>query len=121
MEAAPLTYNPAMSVPFATEVIPLRKDEHGVIRVGGTRVTLDTVLHVFKQGLSAEEIVDCYPSLTLADVYMVISYYLRHQSEIETYLERREREEEEVRRQNEARFDQRGIRERLMARRNQRG
>jgi uncharacterized protein (DUF433 family) len=110
-----------MSVPFATEVIPLQKDEHGVIRVAGTRVTLDTVIHTFKAGASAEEVVDQYPSLTLPDVYMVISYYLRHRAEVETYLERREREEEEVRRQNEAKFDPRGIREMLLARRNHRG
>jgi uncharacterized protein (DUF433 family) len=110
-----------MSVPFATETIPLQRDRDGVIRVGGTRVTLDTVIHVFKEGVSAEEVVERYPSLTLADVYMVISYYLRHRAEVETYLELREREEEEVRRQNEARFDPRGVRERLLARRNQRG
>jgi uncharacterized protein (DUF433 family) len=110
-----------MSVPFATEVIPLQRDKHGVIRVAGTRVTLDTVILTFKAGVSAEEIVDRYPSLTLADVYAVIGYYLRHRNEIETYLEAREREEEDVRRQNEARFDSKGVREMLLARRNQRG
>jgi uncharacterized protein (DUF433 family) len=110
-----------MSVPFATEVIPLQRDKHGVIRVAGTRVTLETVILTFKAGVSAEEIVDRYPSLTLADVYAVIGYYLRHRNEIETYLEAREREEEEVRRQNEARFDPKGVREMLLARRNQRG
>jgi uncharacterized protein (DUF433 family) len=110
-----------MSVPFATEIVPLQKDEHGVIRVAGTRVTLDTVIHTFKEGASAEEVVDRYPSLTLPDVYMVFSYYLRHRDEVESYLQGRTREEEEVRRQNEAKFDPRGIREKLLARRNQRG
>lgn len=110
-----------MSVPFATEVIPLRRDEYGVIRVAGTRVTLDTVIHVFKAGASAEDVVEQYPSLTLPDVYMVLSYYLRHRDEVETYLERRAREDEGVRRQNEARFDSRGIREMLLARRKEQG
>ncbi len=82
---------------------------------------MDTVIHVFKAGASAEDVVEQYPSLTLPDVYMVLSYYLRHRDEVETYLEKRAREDEEVRRQNEARFDPRGIREMLLARRKQQG
>jgi uncharacterized protein (DUF433 family) len=109
-----------MSVPFATEIIPLRKDEFGLIRVVGSRVTLDTIIHTFKAGASAEEVLDQYPSLTLPDVYMVIGYYLRHRNEVETYLAERARVEEEIRRQDEARFDRRGIREMLLARRNHR-
>jgi len=36
-------------------------DSHGVLRVGGTRVTLDTVIAVFKEGATPEEIVYRYP------------------------------------------------------------
>ena len=46
-----------------TEVIPLTVDAHGVLRVGNTRVTLDTVLAAFADGATAEEIVQQYPSL----------------------------------------------------------
>lgn len=108
-----------MSVPFATEIVPLRKDSEGTIRVGGTRVTLDTVVHVFQNGANAEEIVRRFPTLSLTDVYMVIGYYLRHRAEVDAYLEQREREAEELRREIEARQDTRGIREKLLARRNQ--
>jgi len=62
------------------------------IRVGGTRVTLDTVVAAFVAGATAEEIVQQYPSVTLADVYSVIGYYLRHQSEVRTYLTDRQKE-----------------------------
>jgi uncharacterized protein (DUF433 family) len=106
---------------IAAEPIPLATDKDGNVRVGGTRVTLDSVVYAFKEGSTAEDIVRSFPSLSLADVYAVIAYYLRHKADVEAYLEEQEREAEKVRRECEARFDQRGIREMLLARRNQRG
>ena len=100
-----------------TEVIPLAVDAHGVMRVGSTRVTLDTVLAAFADGATAEEIVQQYPSLQLADVYSVIGYYLRHIAEVDAYLQQRHQQRATVRQQNEARFDPHGVRERLLARR----
>lgn len=106
-----------MSLIIETEPVPLRLDADGVVRVGGTRVTLDTVLEAFQEGATAEEIAQHYSSLDLADVYAAISYYLRHRSQVETYLRERRHRAEEVRRQNEARYDPQGIRDRLLARR----
>lgn len=100
----------------AAEPIPLRTDSSGVIRVGGTRVTLDTVVANFKAGESPEEIVHNFPSLELADVYAVLTYYLRHQSEVEDYLRRGQEQAAEVRRMIEAHSSQHGLRERLLAR-----
>lgn len=73
------------------------------MRVGKTRVTLDTVIAVFKQGSTAEEIVYRYPSLRLADVYATIAFYLNHQPEVETYLQLRQQQAQEIRKMNEAR------------------
>ena len=100
-----------------TETIPLETDPHGVIRVGKTRVTLDTLVLAFADGATAEEIVQQYPSAPLADVYSVIGYYLRQQGEVEAYLSRRRQLAAEIRQQNESRFDPAGIRNRLLARR----
>jgi uncharacterized protein (DUF433 family) len=100
-----------------TQRVPVHKDADGVIRVGGTRVTLDTLVAAFDSGATAEEIVQRYPSVALADVYSVIAYYLRHQPEIQAYLTHRQREAGAVREQNERRFDPSGIRNRLIARR----
>lgn len=91
-----------MSLTFATEAVPLETDVHGVVRVSNTRVTLDTVAAAFNEGATAEEIVQQYPSLSLADVYQVISYYLRRTAEVEAYLRQRRAEAEAVRRQNES-------------------
>jgi uncharacterized protein (DUF433 family) len=101
----------------ATEVMPLEVDQDGTVRVGKTRVTLDTVIAAFTEGATAEEIVQQYPSLQLADVYHVIGYYLRRPSEVDAYLQQRRAQAEAVRQQNEARFDPHGVRGRLLARR----
>lgn len=106
-----------MALQVHAEPAPLRIDDDGVIRVGDTRITLATVVIAFHQGATAETIVQQYPSLTLADVYAVIGYYLRHQDEIETYLAEQQHEADEIRQQNEARFNPAGIRSRLLARR----
>jgi uncharacterized protein (DUF433 family) len=102
---------------IATEPIPLETDADGVVHVGGTRVTLDTIVAAFEDGATAEEIVYQYPSLSLADVYSVIGYYLQRRPDVEAYLRRRQQQADKVRQQNEARFDPRGIRDRLLARR----
>jgi uncharacterized protein (DUF433 family) len=100
-----------------TEAVPLQMDADGVVRVGNTRITFDTIVIAFMEGATAEEIVQQYPSVSLADVYYTIGYYLRRQPEVEAYLNRRRRQAERVRQQNESRFDPAGIRERLLARR----
>ena len=71
----------------------------------------------FKQGTTAEGIVEQYSSLDLADVYAVISYYLRHQNEVESYLQQRQKLAENVRAENERRFPSKGLRDRLLAQR----
>lgn len=95
--------------------LPLKMDKDGVIRVSKTRVTLDTIVAAFLEGLTAEEIAVQYPVVSLADVYSVVGYYLYNKKKVDTYLNRRQKLAEEIRRQNEARFIESGIRERLLA------
>jgi uncharacterized protein (DUF433 family) len=82
---------------FEPIAVPLREDEQGAIRIGNTRVLLDVVIHEFRNGASAEGIVESYDALTLADVYAVISYYLQHTDAVHAYLHRREQEAKAVR------------------------
>jgi uncharacterized protein (DUF433 family) len=105
-----------MTVAVAAEPVPLIEDADGVLRVGGTRLPLDTVVIAYEAGATPEEICLDFPTLRLDDVYSVITYYLRHRSEVEAYLCRRRKEAEKVRQDNEARFDPQGLRERLRAR-----
>ena len=97
--------------------VPLDADRDGVIRVRGTRITLDTVVEAFRHGATAEEITQQYPTLLLADVYSVLGYFLRHEGAVAEYLAGRAAAGEAVRRDNERRFDPQGVRDRLVARR----
>jgi uncharacterized protein (DUF433 family) len=105
-----------MTLVVAAEPTPLETNIDGVVLVGKTRVTLDTVVTVFNQGMTAEEIVYRYPSLKLADVYATIGFYLNHHHDVEAYLQQRRTQAQEVRKMNEAKFDPQGLRDRLLAR-----
>jgi uncharacterized protein (DUF433 family) len=102
---------------FTAPPVPLRTDADQVIRVGQTRVTLDTVVSAFRNGATAEQIAHDYPVLALVDIYAVIAFYLRQQDTVDAYLAERRAQSEELREQLQQRYDARGIRERLLARR----
>lgn len=106
-----------MGLEIGAETVPLRTDAEGVVRVGATRVTLETLIAAFKEGATAEDIVSQFPTLQLADVYAVIAYYLRRPEEVEGYVQQRLHRARVVREMNESRFDPKGVRDRLMARR----
>ena len=66
--------------------------------VAGTRVSLDSVILAFLEGLSPETIVtECFPTLTLEQVYGAITYYLAHRADIDRYLDQADAEFEALR------------------------
>lgn len=100
------------------ELVPITVSEEGTtVYINNTRVTLDSVVEAFLEGATPEEIVYRYPSFDLADAYAVVGYYLRHRAEVQRYLEQRRDHAEQVRERNERRFPPEGVRERLLARR----
>ena len=106
-----------MSLIMSADPLPLDTDVDGVIRVGRTRVPLDTVVVVFDLGASPEEIVQQFPSLELADVYAVVGYYLRHRDEVGAYVRERQERGTATRQAAESRYDAANIRTRLLQRR----
>jgi hypothetical protein len=52
-----------MSLTLGSEQIPLERDDSGTIRIGKTRVTLESVAYAFEEGNSAESIQDSVPQL----------------------------------------------------------
>jgi uncharacterized protein (DUF433 family) len=66
--------------------LPVRADAHRVIRVGNTRVGLDSVIIAFQQGATPEQIADDFPVLSLDDIKAIISYYLQNREIIDAYL-----------------------------------
>jgi uncharacterized protein (DUF433 family) len=106
-----------MELEIHAEMVPLKTNDDGVVYVGNTRVPLETVVGVFNEGATPEEITIQYPALSLADVYLVIGYYLQHRDEVDIYIRQAEMHSEQVRRENQTRFDTTSLRERLLARR----
>jgi uncharacterized protein (DUF433 family) len=98
------------------EAPPLRTDDGGSIRVGSTRVALDSVVHAYQSGCTAEDIVRKYPTLNLSDVFLAVGYYLRHQTDVDAYLAARVERAEDLRREIQQAQPNEGIRERLLAR-----
>jgi uncharacterized protein (DUF433 family) len=68
----------------------VRTDEYGVMRVGNTRISLDSVVAGIKRGDSPESIREQYPTLSLEDVKRAIAYYHGHCAEVEAYLARQD-------------------------------
>lgn len=106
-----------MVLKISSEPVPLEVREQGVVCVRGSRVTLAAIVTAFRNGATAEEILQRYPTLHLADIYAIVSFYLRHDAEVDSYLSGQQQVADSVRSQNEARFDPSGVRERLLARR----
>jgi uncharacterized protein (DUF433 family) len=91
-----------MSKTETTMTVPLTTTEFGAIRVGRSRVSLDTVVHHYKQGATAECIAESFPSLDLADIYVVIAYYLANRESVEEYLRQQEAEADALQQQIES-------------------
>ena len=69
---------------------------NGGYYVAGTRIGLDVVVYNFRNGRSAEAILEAYPSVgSLAKVYGAITFILEHPKEIEAYLSDQDRLYEE--------------------------
>ena len=64
-----------MSIAFQTDPIPLKMDDDGGIRVGGTRVTLDILIAEHQLGSTPEQIAAAYDTVPLPDVYAAIGYF----------------------------------------------
>ena len=82
--------------------VPLTVTEPGTLRIKGSRVSLDSIVHHFKLGATAEQIAQSFPSLSLGDVYAAIAYYLAHREAVEEYLEQQEAEADVLQEQMES-------------------
>ncbi len=52
----------------------------------GSRISLESVVYAFQEGLSPESIVDDFPTLSLEQVYGGITYYLARRPQVDRYL-----------------------------------
>lgn len=62
------------------------KKVEGAYRIGDTRVSLDSLVYLFREGISAEGMVENYAALSLEQVHGALAFYLANQREIDAYL-----------------------------------
>jgi len=72
----------------------------GAYRIAGTRVSLDSLVFLFRDGMSAESMVESYPVLTLEQVHGALAFYLANQPEIDAYVAEGQRAAEVQHRQS---------------------
>jgi uncharacterized protein (DUF433 family) len=106
-----------MSIELRRPTLPLRRDSRGVIRVGGSRVTLESLIGAYLEGESPEGILERFPSLNLAGIHSTIAWYLEHFAEAESYLEQSREEGKSNRSQAERKTPATPLLARLRARR----
>jgi len=90
--------------------------EDGSIRIGNSRVPLDSIVHECTSGSTAEQIQDDFPTLSLREIYGAIFYYLEHEDQVEEYLQRRDQEAARIRAEIEDRPRADALRRRLRER-----
>ena len=94
----------------------LRQDAHGIWRVSGTRVSLDSLAYAFWDGSSPENIAEQFDSVPLGDIYLALGYYLTNRDEVDAYLQEQRRLDDEAREYWEKKQPARGLRAKLLAR-----
>ncbi|HEU5318747.1 MAG TPA: DUF433 domain-containing protein [Chloroflexota bacterium] len=116
--------DPAAARPRSAEVelpmtlaVPLTRAEDGALRVTGTRIPIDRIVHAFLHGQTAEQFCQDFPTVTLSDVHAVIAYYLQNRDLVDEYLRLREHEAATLRERIEGDFPVEELRERLVKRR----
>src|SRR5262249_23125114 len=98
--------------------VPLVLTNDGIIKIRGSRVTLDSIIYSFRQGDTPIQIQEGFPTLSLSDVYGAIYYYLEHADAIEEYVRNQQKEAEEASRIVESQTENPVLTERIRAYRN---
>ena len=98
--------------------VRLTKTSDGTIRIGKSRIALESVIHHFSLGATAEEIAQKFPSLKLLEIYAVIAYFLDNREEVAEYVLAQETESDKLQSEIESKFKTRNdeLRERILAR-----
>jgi len=107
-----------MDILETAQTIRLTKTADGTIRIGETRVALESIVHHFSLGATAEEIAQKFPALKLAEIYGVISYFLENHEAVAEYVLRQEAESDKLQAEIEPKFQNANVelRKRILAR-----
>lgn len=92
-----------ITLPIALD-LPLTVDAEGVIRVSNTRVTLHTIIGFYRQGEAPEAIHEGFPTVPLADLHVIIAYYLSNRQVVDEYMREVDEAGLQMRRKIEAHY-----------------
>lgn len=82
----------------ATTYAYISRKPSGKVIVEGTRIAVADVAALAEEGLSAAQIQEQYPTLTLAQIHAALAYYYDHKAEIIAESEKAHQLTEELRR-----------------------
>lgn len=105
-----------MTLTLTPQPVPLTQNEHGDIRVTGTRIGLEHMVEDYNNGANAEAIAARYTTLKLADIHSVIAYYLRNKAEVDAYIRQQYERAEEIDKRYGITEHSRQLHEKLLAR-----
>ena len=103
--------------PPLTMTVSLTRTPDGTLRIAGTRIPIDRIIHAYLRGQTAEQFCQDFPSVSVADVHAVIAYYLQNRAVVDQYLRGREERADLLRREIERDTPLHDLRERLLRRR----
>jgi uncharacterized protein (DUF433 family) len=66
----------------------LGQDRYGFIHITGHRIGLRHVVELFNDGYTAAMLLDHFPTLSLAQIYQVLAFYMDNKAEVDTYIQR---------------------------------
>ncbi len=82
--------------------MPLVQWENGTIRVRGSRVTLDTIVHRMQVGDSIKRIHEGFPTVSVKQIKEILAWYFDNKAEADEYLREQEEIGEEIRKRIES-------------------
>lgn len=91
-----------MSIALDSILVRTREVCGGRLRVDGTRITVERIAVLYKQGQSAEQIVETYPHLTLGQVYAALAWFHANREEVEAELAAADAEYEALKQAHDA-------------------
>jgi uncharacterized protein (DUF433 family) len=64
----------------------VQQTPEGGWRLAGSRVSLDSIVHAYWEGLSPEAIAEDFDTLTVEQIYGALAFYLRNRTQVDAYL-----------------------------------
>lgn len=87
-----------MMVMVAAPINLISLDERGVAYIAGTKMKVAQIaIDSTRLGYSAENILDSYTHLTLAQIHAALSYYHSHKDDVEAFITEQNQLVEELR------------------------